>query len=299
MLAADQSVTAVIGSVDMDLNKTAAYVFNEAKKVFIVPFFLYDSVYQDNHYDMVFSMCNSGENTGIILRCAAAQTKALRWAVCSADREFERSELNGFLQYRADDEISVVDCVSMSELEERFDDVYDRWQTLNVEGVVLLPVDEEGFDLLKKIKDRNPDMVCAGDTAFDDSTRITQDPELMAAMNGFIMADEFALDIGTESDAERYADLEEQYLQDTGRELDSWYIQGYNAVRMIADTAAESGTSDPVRIARALRENGYQGLLQNFRFEENGELAGDVLTYGVMDAQGYGLMYRLTQERGI
>ena len=35
MLAADQSVTAVIGPVDMDLNKTAAYIFNEAGKVFI------------------------------------------------------------------------------------------------------------------------------------------------------------------------------------------------------------------------------------------------------------------------
>lgn len=296
MLAADQSVTAVIGPVDMDLNKTAAYIFNEAGKVFIVPFFLYDSVCQDNHYDMVFSICNSGKHTGEILRCAAEQTEAVRWAVCSADREFERSEMNGFLRYGADDGIFVVDCVSISELEVRFDDIYDRWQTLDVEGVVIFPVDEEGFDLLKQIRDRDPDMICAGDTAFDDSDRISRDEELRAAMNGFIMADEFILDIVSDDDIGCYEELAEQYLKDTGQEFDSWYIQGYNAVRMIADTAVNSGTSDPAGIAQALHKKGYEGLLQNFRFEGNGALTGDAITYSVLDEQGYGRMYRLIQE---
>ena len=74
-------------------------------------------------------------------------------------------------------------------------------------------------------------------TAFDDSDRISRDEELRAAMNGFIMADEFILDIVSDDDIGCYEELAEQYLEDTGQEFDSWYIQGYNAVRMIADTA--------------------------------------------------------------
>lgn len=83
----------------MELNKTAAYVFDSAGKIFVVPFFVYDSLFDNNHYSTVFSMCNSGHTAGEILCRAAANTTAKRWAVCSADRKFERSEMNGFLQY--------------------------------------------------------------------------------------------------------------------------------------------------------------------------------------------------------
>lgn len=297
MLAADESVTAVVGPVDMDLNKTAAHIFDGAGKIFVVPFFLYDSVYRDNHYDMVFSMCNSGEKAGMILRRAASYVAPGRWAVCSAEREFERSELQGFLTGAADDGISVVDCVDITEVAERFDDTYARWEALDVTGVVMFAINTEGFEILKKIKGRNPDIVCAGDTAFDNSSLLTSGSELVTAMEGFIMADEFILDIETDEETERYEQMAENYSRDNdSAEIDLWYVQGYNAVRMIADTAVASRASDPSAIAAALHEDGYRGTLQNFEFEENGELAGDELTFAIFDEQGYTLPYRLTEE---
>lgn len=288
-LAADESVTAVIGSVDMDINKTAAYVFQQAGKLFAVPYFLYDSVYQNNHYSTVFSLSSSAQTVGIILRVAAAElTEAKRWVVCAADGEFARSEMNGFLQceYGTDQGMTVVDCVSMSTLENNFDETYQRWETLGVEGVILFPKGDEGFELLKKLKSRNPALVCGGDTAFDNSTLMQSDPELLSAMTGFIMAAEFMTTLETAEQIAAYMSVGEAYYEETGNDPDEWYFQGYNTVRMIADTAIGSGTNDPLEIAELLHENGYVGLCEEFYFQENGELRIDRCEFDVVDENG-------------
>lgn len=286
-LAEDKSVTAVIGAVDMEINKTAAHVFNEEGKVFVVPYFLYDSVYSNNHYDTVFSMCNSGRNVGRILRLAAAQTTAKRWAVCSADGEFERSEMNGFLKYSVNDDISVVDCTDISVAENQFDEIYKKWEILGIEGIVIFPVDNDGFNILKKIKSRNPDIVCAGDTSFDDSALLDGNSELKKAMTGFIMAEEYSLRDGNDEEKSKLSELVNDYMAKTGKEFDIWYIQGYNAVRMIADTAIENKTCDSMKIAQLLHENGYKGLYQSLEFTEDGFLKTDIYKYQTFDENGY------------
>ena len=296
MLAADENVTAVIGAVDMELNKTAAHVFDSAGKIFVVPFFLYDSVFDDNHYSTVFSMCNSGQTVGEILRRAASETPAKRWAVCTADKEFEQSEMNGFLQYDADDGIDIADCVNIKELENDFESIYNRWENLGVEGAVIFAENEEGFELLRQIKRRFPSMVCAGDTAFDNTDITLNDAELTAAMSGFIMANEFIFNIETSEEMDRYVKFVAEYTAETGEELDLWYIQGYNAVRMIADTAVNENTADPRRIAESLHENGYSGLFQDLSFSDNGTLAEKDRVYTVFDAEGYAEDYILRDE---
>lgn len=77
-------------------------------------FSCHDSVFDNNHYTMVFSMCNSGYE--VASRCAMLRVgrRQKRWAVCSADREFERTELRGFIDAERGGDIDVVDCVNIS-----------------------------------------------------------------------------------------------------------------------------------------------------------------------------------------
>lgn len=271
-LAGDKSITAVIGAVDKDINKTAAYVFDDAGKPFVVPFALYDSVYENNHYRRIFSLSSSARTTSGILCAAAAQTTASRWAVCAADGEFERSEMNGFLKCSGIYGIQPVDCVNISELENNFDEVYSRWETLDVQGVIMFPNGDEGFEILKKLKSRNPSLICGGNSSFDNSADARSDAELKKAMAGFIMSEELLLDTETEENAELLQKMAHDYFEDTGKSFDTWYIQGYNAIRMIGDTAIRNKTVSADDIARILHEDGYSGLLQNYSFSENGSL---------------------------
>ncbi len=292
-VVSDASVTAVIGAIDMELNKTAAELCEQNSKLLVVPYFLYDSVYQDNRYDFIFSMCNSGEYVGHTLRHAAAASGKSRWAICAANRAFELEETNGFLQHDAADGIQVVDCVNMTATETNFDEIYKRWEILGVEGVMMFPENEEGFELLKKLKQKNPALICGGDTAFDNSTRLDEDEELQRAMTGFIMADEFILRDETNEEAIMIQEMAKEYFDKTGLVLDTWYIQGYNAVRMIGDTAIRAGTTNTMEIAQLLHKEGYSGFCQEFHFSETGAqiLAG--YQYTIFDESGYGHEYKL------
>ncbi len=286
-IAADESLTAVIGSMDMDTSKTAAYVFDSTGKLFVMPYFLYDDVYEDNNYSMVFSLCDSAENVGETLRLAGEKTTAKRWAVCASDAsEFAQAEMTGFLQCETDSSMKVVDCVNMSSLETNFDEIYKRWETLGVEGVIMFPEVGKGFDVLKKLKQRNPNLICGGDTAFDNSTLLMSDKELLRAMTGFIIVTEVVIDGITEEEADRFKDMKDEYMKNTGKEIDLWYIQGYNAVRIIADTAIKNDTVDPVKIAEILHKDGYDGFVRDFSFDEKGAQNKQVYKYNIFNAEG-------------
>ena len=292
-LAADESVTAVIGSTDMDINNTAAYVFDKAQKLLVVPYFLYDSVYRDNNYSTVLSLCNSARMVGKMLYRAAEQTTAKRWAVCAADKKFQQAEMNGFLQCSDEKSIKIVDCVNISELTNNLDEVYARWENLGVEGVIMFPAENEGFDILKNLKRKNPSLICGGDTAFDNSIVSASDKELMQAMTGFIIADEFMLYETSVDEENLLLDMQKECYINTGNDFDIWYIQGYNAVRMTADTAIRNQTCNSAEIARILHNDGYSGFLQKFSFDENGEQKEYTYKYSVFNDEGYTTEYEI------
>lgn len=290
-LSADRSVTAVIGAVEMEVNQTAAEVCERGRKLLVIPYFLNDSVYENNNYTLVFSMCNSGSYVGRSLRRAAVRSGKVRWAVCTENREFELDEVTGFLASDGDDSIQVVDCVNIAALQNNFDEIYTRWEILGVEGVIMFPEGDEGFDLLVRLKRRNPELVCGGDTAFDNSFLLDSDPEIREAMTGFLMVDESHFREARPEETERIAEFAAEYFQLMGTNLDIWYLQGYNAVRMVVDTAVENHTANPVDIARHLHENGYDGLLQDLRFHGNGSQIEGGLSYNVFGGDGYAESY--------
>lgn len=282
-LAADPSVTAMIGAVEMDVNQTAAEVCERSQKLMVVPYVLNDSVYTANHYTMVFSMANSGRYIGQTLRIAARESGKTRWVLCAENREFELEEVRGFLQSGGEDGIRVVDCVNITTLQNHFDETCTRWETLGVEGVILFPEGSEGFELLKKLKSRNPDWIFGGDSAFDDSTLICTDAELAEAMTDFILVPEFSDDEDqmSQEQMDHVIALEREYYERTGSDIDTWFFQGYNAVRMICDTAVQNQVTDPVKIAQLLHQDGYCGLLSPLNFDDDGQLIVDTYYYVV------------------
>lgn len=290
-LADDESVTVVIGSRDIDINKTAVYVFNEGNKLFVVPYALYDSVYESNNYKTVFSLASSGNKLGTCLAVAAVkETNAKRWAVCAADDEFSMSKMRGFLQSEKSSGINIVDCSDIVTLMSDFDSEMNRLKLLGTEGIVIFPgnayTSGELFDLIKAIRREAPDMVCMGDNGFDDSAKILADPELMEAMSGFILANEF---LKINDDAEEVAKFDKMradFAEEHGNKFDLWHLQAYNMIRMIGDTAVKSNTTESTEIAEILHKEGYDGLCQKFVFNEKGSQILETIQYFVMKDDG-------------
>lgn len=285
-IVSDNHFTGVIGSRNMDISSSAAHIFDEHGKVYISPYYMYDGVCEDNYYDYIFSMCSSADNTGILLRKAAEQSSATKWAVCTTSREFEREELSGFVNYNGSN-TEIIDCVSIDELSNDLNAVYDKWELLGVEGVAFFVNESDGFDILKKLKTKNPNLICAGDILFDDSERMETDAEFQAAMTNFIMADAFYIDYSDEDENNKLDKIADHYISEKGVEIDYWYLQGYNAVRMIFDTAVKNKTVNPKDIAESLHNDGYDGLMQKFEFDMRGIQTIVPDYYNVFTADGY------------
>lgn len=291
-LAADSSVTAVTGSLDMDINKTAAYLFNENKKLFVVPYVLYDSVYENNKYTTVFSLATTGKDIGKTLATAAVnETNAKRWAVCAADDDYSMSEMRGFLKIKnLNKNAGVVDCSDIVTLISDFDNELNRWNRLGVEGIALFPgkaySSSDLFETLKKLRTTAPEIACMGDSRLDDSEVAGSDEELMKALNGVIMTTDFSEQTDDEENNEAFEKMTNEYAERNGSRFDLWYLQAYNMIRMIGDTAVKHNTNDSALLAKYLHEEGYDGLFQKFVFDENGSQMFKTIQYYVMNDDG-------------
>lgn len=281
----DDNFIAVIGSRNQEINRNMAHIVDKHEKIFVSPYYMYDSVCEDNYYDYVFSMCSSAKNTGILLRKVVEQSSAKKWAVCFASKEFEKDELVGFVNYHGD-HTEIVDCVSIDVLNKDFDAVYNKWDLLGVEGVVFFVEEFEGFAVLKKLKAKNPNLICAGDISFDNSTFLQIDAENKAAMTNFMMVDAFCLEYDDENDNKKFEQIADSYMNEKGTKIDYWYLQGYHAVRMICDTAVKNKTTNPKVIAEALHDNGYDGIRQKFEFDMRGMQTIVPSYYNIFTADG-------------
>lgn len=122
---------------------------------------------------------------------------------------------------------------------------------------------------------------------FDDSKRMETDAEFQAAMTNFIMADAFYIDYSNEEENNQLDEIADNYINEKGVEIDYWYLQGYNAVRMIFDTAVKNKTLNPKDIAESLHNDGYDGFMQKFEFDIRGIQTIVPDYYSVFTADGY------------
>ncbi|MBQ3425512.1 MAG: amino acid ABC transporter substrate-binding protein [Clostridia bacterium] len=293
-LSSDDSVTAVVAPNITELNRLAAYVFDENNKLFLIPYILNDSAYSGNFYNTVFSLTYSNTKIGRIMRGAAAKTPAKRWAACIDNSELSMSELHGFINSNSDDNIKLADCVSFESIEGSIEEKFRMWDTLGVEGIMLLSADER-FDDFKIIKKRFPDAQFILNSSFDKSEIILKDAELMSLLNNVIQTAEFTGYPHDDKAEKEFKTAKEMFEKKHGKAFDLWYLHAYNMIRMIGDTAVRIDSTDPECIAKALHSDGYDGICESYEFNESGERTDYRTEYAIYADNGRCYMMSLDE----
>jgi len=270
-ILSDNTITAILSSKNMDITKMAAHEFEKNKKLMIARYSLYDEVLADNSYKHVFSLCYSAEGIGKAARSVANFQNVKKWAVCYADDEFSRQEVRNFTS-TLEDSVQIMDIVKENLLLQRFDSVLAKWQSLDIEGVAVFLYDITGIDLVKKIKEANPELCIIGDFEIDNDDYMTAISNWEVVFEGLNLLEQFHADIKDE-EWDRLSKI-----SGTEDHIDTNTIHGYNAVRMVVDTAVKNNTVSPTEIAKKLHEDGYMGISQEFAFTDNGRLKQK--TYG-------------------
>lgn len=261
-LVNDSSITAIIASSSAEICENQVYQTDKTDKILICPHWMYDSTLEEGNYSKVFSLNYSSENIGAVMKNIAQGSSAKKWAVCYSDDKISKAEIKCF--NNVDNDIHIVDSIKINALISDFNRTVDRWKMLGVEGVILIPYENEGFDLLYRLKAEMPELYIISDSSLDDDNELQTNRKYFDKV---YIVDSFFV---TSEESEIFAN--EEYL-------DTWEIHGYNALRMTVDTAVENDTDDPIKIAEILHKNGYIGELESYKFNEKGTLNSEKFSY--------------------
>lgn len=261
-LVNDEKTTAIIASSSAEICENQVYQTDKAGKILICPHWMYDSTLVEGNYSQVFSLNYSSEDMGAVMKNIASELPAKKWAICYSDDKISRAEIKCFKN--VDDNINIVDYVKVNSLISDFNKTVQRWKLLGVEGVILVPYENEGFELLYSLKNELPNLYVISDPSLDNNDELQENGKYFDRV---YIVDGFFVD---PENSEKFAD--EEYI-------DTWKIHGYNALRIVVDTAVENNTDDPVKIAEILHKKGYKGELESYQFDEKGTLNSERFSY--------------------
>lgn len=267
-IASDPEITAVVGTSSLNLLDVSADVLDGAGKLLITYYSSSDSLFE-NGYTHVFRNCyGESDLGGAIAAYAAVRQDIRRVAVYHSDTEYERGLVRAFLRKTRGTDVEVVDIAATTPLETELDAAIERWEKLGVDTVLVSQyLAEDSFEILRKVREMDPEMNILGDFSFDYTDDLLANGDVS---DNIYIAGPLAVDESPELD-EFYRRYEQRY----GSRPTQWAVQLYDSIRMVADTAVRAGSTSPTAIAEALREQGgYTGVGGTIAFDGKGRLTG-------------------------
>lgn len=250
-LVKDPTLTAIIGSDVVVVCEYQAVAAQKNEKILVVPSWIDDRIMTAEN-DMMFSVTNSNDDMAAAIKRVADELPVKNWAVCASENIICTSEAQYF---RKKDVKNVLDYCDIDDLGIYYDSVKERWESLGIDGIVLLSFDDEGYEYLYKLKEDMPDLYVVADYGME----VPMDCEgYESVLKNLYITSGF------------YIDKEDKDITAKNDFAAKWEIHGYNTFRMLADTAVKNKTTDPKQIAAILHTDGYKGIGETFEFEKNG-----------------------------
>lgn len=259
-LVNDESITAILASSSAEICENQAYQTDTHNKILVCPHWMIDSIIEENNYDKVFSLNYSNKDIGYLMGFITGDIEKKKWAVCYSDDKVGKEEIRG-LSYFGN--ANTVDFVKVNYLMSDFNKVVNRWKALGVDGVVFIPYSNEGFELLYKLKKAMPDITVICDSDMDNDDQLQANRKYFE--NVYII-DSFY------SGSEGMGKIDDEAI-------DTWEVHGYNAFRIVVDTAIKNNTNDTKKISDILHKDGYKGEYETFKFNEKGAFIPEYLSY--------------------
>ncbi|MBR1779726.1 MAG: amino acid ABC transporter substrate-binding protein [Clostridia bacterium] len=243
---------------------TVASLFDEAGK----PLFIINGCYDrtmESGYKYVMNLTISAEDGGIALGKYVVN-HGYKWiAVAHSNSEYAIDFQEGFNDaVSGSGATNVIDSVSGPNKATEFDEVWARWQILGVDAVVLSFDDMDwAVELVKMIKEKDPNMMILGDQYFNDLSYMN---EYGKYLDGMVMPSSYPVD--SDAELQRFYDKYEPQVQYL--DITSVTAQGYDLTNMIAKRLENANSSEEF-VEGMLSVEAYDGYT-DIKFKQNGSL---------------------------
>lgn len=256
-------VVAVISVQNFDVSVATDAIFHEAGKLVIHPYGAYDAV-TAGVYPTVFTTVPSFADLGVAMAHYLEDTGCRRLAVYHNGTASQREMILSLQKNLLDSPVEIVDFIPTLVSGNDAAVVGRRWNLLDVDSVVIVQYGlEEAYRVLGLIRHQLPDALILGEPIFNRTSVLSAN---RTSAEGLVVPSVLSI---TASDTTRA--FQARYKARFGLSCDDWAIQGYDTVRMVADTSVRLGTTDPLLIAASLHEPaGYTGLQGTVHFTSGG-----------------------------
>jgi branched-chain amino acid transport system substrate-binding protein len=234
----------------------------------LFPYGAYDSLFQkDNPF--LFCTVAAFSDLGKSMAAYAVKNGYKRIAVYHNGKQSQEELVTAFELALKNSETKVVDYIPNISSQSEFNNIYHRWQALDVDCVIIAQYGlERAFEVLKMLRSKDKDMPVIGEPIFNRASALLENKVIS---EGLVVPSTLVIE-----ENEKLENFKEKYRQKYKNEADIWAIQGYDMLRLIVDTATRLGTNNPVRIAEALHsEAGYRGIGSNIAFNKGGAMVLD------------------------
>lgn len=277
-LGSDKTVTAVVNLQDFAVSKTTAGMLSEDGKLVFFPYGVLDSL-MDKGNKMLFCNVPSFVDLGTAMANYAVQKGYKRIAVYHNGDESQDELASAFELALSHSDAKIVDYVPKISSHSDFDTVYSRWKALDVDCVVIAQYgSDKAYELLRMIRNRDKKLAVLGEPVFNAADLLSQNKEIA---ENLVIPSPLMI-----KESKKLEQFKEQYRHKFNKEADIWAVQGYDTVRLIADTYVKTGSSDPELLLKALHNpKGYNGLAGNIAFSDGGALIVNVKDINMLIAK--------------
>ena len=268
-VAEDPDVTAVFNLQNFDVSKTTADILSGSGKLTLFPYGAYDSLFTIDNPN-VFCGVPAFADLGRVMADYAVNKGYRRIAVYHNGIQSQEELVTAFELKLLNTGTKIVDYVPSIASANEFDNIYSRWQALGVDGVLISQYGlERAFEVLKMLRVKDQKIAVMGEPIFNRANALAENK---AIAEGMMTPSTLVIE-----ESEIITAFRERYREKYGREADIWAVQGYDLLRLIADTAVRLDTNDPAKIAAALHdERGYQGIGRRIAFTKGGAMVTDI-----------------------
>lgn len=259
----NKNTVAVIGTQNFAILNSAAESAKKAQRILIMPHGSEESA-RENDNNFVFANTFSAEDIGEGMGIYLASNGVEKIAICYNDADLSHNIVSSLADNK---NIQIVDYVCGDITEDNFDEIYKRWEILDVRGVAIIHNTDVAFEIAKMIRNKNINMTIVGDYAFDIPDEIAS---MGSLAEGIAMSFIFPVEPSAKLD-----NFKMKYSEKYSEQATLWAAHGYDSVKMITDTMKQYKTANPNEIASTLHENGYEGITHNIKFDKKGSMIGN------------------------
>lgn len=268
-LASDSKVTAVFNLQNFDVSKTTAGILGGGKKLTVFPYGAYDSLFTANN-PYLFCGVPSFSDLGKAMAAYAIKKGYRRIAVYHNGKQSQEELVTAFELSLLNTGTKVIDYVPSIASSNEFSNIYTRWKALNVDCVVVSQYGlERAFEVLKMLRTMDGSIPVIGEPIFNRANALSDNKSIA---EGLVVPSTLYV-----NDNDELKDFTALYSKKFSKEADIWAVQGYDMMKLVAETAVRLGTNDPVSIAQAIhKEQGFNGIQGRISFAAGGALKIDI-----------------------